>query len=62
MKATKRTRTTKSARKRSVKDLQARKGHDAKGGESWLNTLAHALGGPDVDRPILQHEATHARS
>ena len=45
MKATKGTRTTKLARKRTVKDLEARKGQDAKGGENWFMTLAHALGG-----------------
>jgi hypothetical protein len=62
MKAKKGTRTTKPARKRTVKDLEARKGQDAKGGENWFMTLAHALGGPDIDKPTLQHEATHARS
>ena len=48
------TRTTKPARKRSVKDLEARKGQDAKGGESWFNTLV-ALGGPDIDKPTLHN-------
>lgn len=62
MKATKGTRATKPARTRLVKDLEARTGQDAKGGESWFNTLAHALGGPDIDKPTLQHEATHAHS
>jgi hypothetical protein len=59
MKSTTRTRTTKPPSKRAVRDLPVRKGQDAKAGESWLNTLAHALGGPDVGLPSLQHEATH---
>ena len=58
MKATSGTRTTKPARKRAVKDLPARKGLDAKAGESWLVAVANAIG--DLGGPVLQHETTHA--
>jgi hypothetical protein len=43
MKSTKSSRTTKPSRKRAVKDLPARKGQDAKGGNIFAAVAAGAL-------------------